>query len=540
LYLTYFVKAYLAYHLDGSNQANVLPASWSSSYQSVEDLVSMVAIEQLLGVTALAKNDDNDISAEDVCRLKRTHDHIYAALIRFGNSTWKNSQVCSLHRRALDAFSAWLGGAENGSSLVSEVSSWRNLAPSPGQMSRGLWIVKPVAQACGRDISVVRGIEVLLTTVAAMRFTCVVQKYIERPLLVRAWKKFDIRQWVLVTNVNPLIIYGFSECYLRLSGRPFSLEDSELVDVNVHLCNHTVNSAFEEACDSAQSVTMMTQPEFEAALESGQTAFTEDPQDAGSGKRGPSIFRRRILPQIRRASVAAVQSCREKFTKVGRGFEWLGVDLMVTAGGDVSVLEVNISPDTSATTVITSRLVEAATRDLFDMLIAEKVADSAAAGVAAVERAYACGSARWDDALGVEGLGAADIVSRNTFLSPVPPSRFEQQDEGRGISSAEGLLLWQLWYVGRHEAKVELDRLGHKKVDKLGKLQLILAPAAAVAVAAGSAEGVAESEKNLQLVSVVCDIIRTGGESIIIEKESYGDAANVEETAESDDDDDEM
>jgi Tubulin-tyrosine ligase family len=73
----------------------------------------------------------------------------------------------------------------------------------------------------------------------------VVMKYIENPLLFPVNQelfKFDIRQWVLVTSIDPLEIYVFNSFYGRLCSFPYKLDDFS--NTGIHLSNFSLNKQF--------------------------------------------------------------------------------------------------------------------------------------------------------------------------------------------------------------------------------------------------------------------------------------------------------
>ena len=65
--------------------------------------------------------------------------------------------------------------------------------------------------------------------------TFVIQKYIEKPLLINK-RKFDIRVWVLLNHEMDL--FFFKEGYLRLPSAEYQVE--RLNDDFVHLTNNAI------------------------------------------------------------------------------------------------------------------------------------------------------------------------------------------------------------------------------------------------------------------------------------------------------------
>ncbi|KAF4691320.1 Tubulin tyrosine ligase-like, member, variant 2, partial [Perkinsus olseni] len=86
------------------------------------------------------------------------------------------------------------------------------------------WIMKPGGKSRGRGIQMMRCLHEILSrcgcsddsdgSAAADMEQWVVQKYIERPLLIMGYK-FDIRVWVLVTDWNPLSVWIWQRPYIR-------------------------------------------------------------------------------------------------------------------------------------------------------------------------------------------------------------------------------------------------------------------------------------------------------------------------------------
>jgi len=127
--------------------------------------------------------------------------------------------------------------------------------------STNIWVMKPSYSSRGIGIKCLRDIK----EIRAREQAKIIQKYIENPFLLKIQgplgkleqRKFDIRQWVLVTSMNPLVTYMFDTCYLRICGSEFSLEDTK--DNYKHLSNYSLQKNNNRIQDTSQSLIMNLQ-----------------------------------------------------------------------------------------------------------------------------------------------------------------------------------------------------------------------------------------------------------------------------------------
>lgn len=198
--------------------------------------------------------------------------------------------------------------------------------------SHNLWIIKPGENTnCGHGIHVsssLSEIESLISSSAPKR-SLIVQKYLEKPLLVHK-RKFDIRCYGLCTSFNGHIQgYFYHDGYLRTSSKEFSLRN--VSNRFIHLTNDAVQKKSEDY-GKFESGNKMSYAEFQRYLEAnlpGKGSFWTD-----------------LWPQMRQLVTDSLRATHKQLDPRQRqhSFEVLGYDFMVDEDFRVWLIEVNTNP----------------------------------------------------------------------------------------------------------------------------------------------------------------------------------------------------
>ncbi|XP_046436053.1 tubulin monoglutamylase TTLL4-like [Neodiprion fabricii] len=101
----------------------------------------------------------------------------------------------------------------------------------------GIWITKPPSGCAGNGIRVVSRWSDI-----PKRCPLVVQRYVRPPRLIYG-VKFDMRLYALITSVDPLLVYLYSEGLVRFATAKYVDDVHHLYDRFMHLTNTSVNKS---------------------------------------------------------------------------------------------------------------------------------------------------------------------------------------------------------------------------------------------------------------------------------------------------------
>jgi len=222
------------------------------------------------------------------------------------------------------------------------------------------WIVKPAGKSRGRGIQCFASLGRIVDYTSVQSDHWLVQKYIETPLLGEPFRdgqmrKFDIRQWVLVTDWNPLTVFFYDENYFRFSTEPFDMSDME--DVYRHLTNNSILKEKDDIQSGGINVddTMWSTDQFCQYLR--RVRGTDDD------------YWTKHRPRMEAVTALALKSAKDVLPNQKESFEVFGFDFMIDETDGVWLIEINSSPAMAFSTSTTTRMCQNVLEDTIKVVV---------------------------------------------------------------------------------------------------------------------------------------------------------------------------
>lgn len=219
---------------------------------------------------------------------------------------------------------------------------------------RNLWVVKPIGSSSGYGVEVLADERIILKTAMNGNSRFIVQKYIERPMLIQS-RKFDIRIYFMTLIRDGFVdLWMYKNCYFKFGTHKFNLDS---LDKSIHITNYAVQKHFMNSDDAVTNSVenMWLLKEFLRHLE-----YIEK----------PNLWHEKIYPAIKQNIVAVLMQNLEVTKMEVNNFELNGADFMLTYDHSPVLLEINSKPalffSPSVVDLITGQLQEDIVKVLVD------------------------------------------------------------------------------------------------------------------------------------------------------------------------------
>ncbi|EZA56662.1 Tubulin glycylase 3A [Ooceraea biroi] len=210
---------------------------------------------------------------------------------------------------------------------------------------RGIWILKPSHLCCGNGIVISHNLKDILRRVEEKpKDYYIVQKYIERPLLIKE-TKFDIRLWYLVTCTFPLTIWLFKEALFRFSSKPYTFSTYHEA---IHICNTAVQEKYNDEKRRRQRRRqdggLPEEPADSRSLrDQGWDCEKLNEYLKSIGHRGEPYYDL-IYPKMAEAVVLMMLAAQDHMERRRCSFELYGADFVLAEDMSVWLIEINTNP----------------------------------------------------------------------------------------------------------------------------------------------------------------------------------------------------